>query len=178
MKILMMAGVVLACSAAGFGWAKLVGCPSGGCPLTATPWRGAAVGAFMGVVLALGMVGRAGGGATSAPVPGEEAILHVTGEAEFAALLVPGGKAVLVDFYADWCGPCRQFGPELAKFADRHRADVAVVKVNVDQSQELARKYEVSSIPAILLFRNGKLVKQAVGGMSTDALEAWVAEKT
>ncbi|MFA5205235.1 MAG: thioredoxin [Lentisphaeria bacterium] len=173
MKILTMAGVILVCGAVGFGWAKLVGCPSGGCPLTATPWRGAVVGLVLGSLLAISLL-RRGDTTPAMAVLGEDAIVQVADQAGFATLL-DAGKPVLVDFYADWCGPCRRFGPAVATVADRHRADLTVAKVNVDSCSELARKYGVSSIPAIFLFRNGKPVKQVVGAMSVDELEAWTA---
>jgi thioredoxin len=173
MKILMAAGVVAACAAAGFGWAKLAGCPDGGCPLTATPWRGAFFGGLMGLFVVFSMWSR-GSSSPSAPVPGDDAILHVTTQAEFDALMTKAGdKMVVVDFYADWCGPCRRLAPELAAFADWHRASVMVVKVNVDQTGELAGRYEVSSIPALLLFHEGKLVRRTLGGMSANQLNSW-----
>lgn len=175
MKTLMMLGMVAAGGLAGFGWAKLVGCPDGGCPLTATPWRGAVWGLVMGAVFALSMLpSGCAARVDESTLPGNDAIVHVKTTAEFDALLAGGGTPVLVDFYADWCGPCRMFAPELAKFADTHRGAVTVVKVNVDDHPELARRYDVTGIPAVLLFQHNKLVRQTSGAMTAAAVEAWV----
>lgn len=69
---------------------------------------------------------------------------------------------VVVDFYADWCGPCKRVAPLLDRFA-RERTDVRVVKVNIDHEKELARKYRVRSIPTVMLFESGDLVAQHTG---------------
>lgn len=176
MRILLFVGIVLLGGLAGFGWAKLVGCPDGGCPLTATPWRGAAFGLIFGVLAGFSIL-RPTGTTMVAAVAESTAILHPKDAAEFAALVAPGsGKTVLVDFYADWCGPCRQFAPAVAAFAEAHRDVVTVAKINVDAHQDLARNYGITSIPALCLFRDGKLVKQSVGAMSAEDLAAWVNE--
>lgn len=176
MKILMIVGIVLAGGAIGFGWAKLVGCADGACPLTATPWRGLAFGLLFGLVIALNAVPWSGAASVNrAPSPGTDAIVHPASATAFADLVRAGtGKTVLVDFYADWCGPCRRFGPELAKFADAHRDTVTVVKINVDNHPDIASKYDVTSIPAVCLFRDGKLARQTVGAMSSEEVAAWV----
>ena len=168
MRILLFVGIVLLGGLAGFGWAKLVGCPDGGCPLTATPRRGAVFGLFFGLLAALSVISRAGA-AADAGTAESTAILHPKDAAEFAALVgAENGRPVLVDFYADWCGPCRQLAPTVAAFAEAHRDAVGVVKVNVDTHQDLAQKYGITSIPALCLFRAGKLVKQSVGAMSSE----------
>ena len=79
---------------------------------------------------------------------------------------------VLVDFYADWCGPCKMLAPELEK-AD---SDLSVVKVNVDEFEELAREYGVMSIPTLILFENGKPVKQTVGFMDKKKIESFIGK--
>lgn len=68
-------------------------------------------------------------------------------------------ERVLVDFYADWCGPCKMLGPVLSKVSD----SIKVLKVNVDSNQDLAREYGVMSIPCVVLFEDGKEVKRSVG---------------
>lgn len=77
---------------------------------------------------------------------------------------------VLVDFWAPWCGPCKMFAPTLAKFAEASEGKVLVGKVNVDDEQDLAMKYNVASIPTILVFKNGEVVNKKVGGLSLEAL--------
>lgn len=68
----------------------------------------------------------------------------------------------LVDFYADWCGPCKMVAPVIQEIAEE-RQDIAVGKINVDESYELAAKYNVSSIPTIILFNNGEEINRIVG---------------
>ncbi len=79
-------------------------------------------------------------------------------------------ETVLVDFWAPWCGPCRMQAPILEKFAEENPA-IKVVKVNVDDNQELAMEHNISSIPSLLVFKNGEAVDFAVGLQSKSALE-------
>ena len=82
-------------------------------------------------------------------------------------------ETVLVDFWAPWCGPCRMQAPILEKFAEENPG-IKVVKVNVDDNQELAMEYNISSIPSLLVFKNGEAVNFAVGLQSKNALEELV----
>lgn len=176
MKVLVFAAMILGGGLLGFGWAKLVGCPTGGCPLTATPWRGTLFGMVMGGLMAMSSMTSKPAASSAPKLPGEEAIVHIESNEQFRALIAPGtGKTVLVDFYADWCGPCRHFGEILAEFAPKHKDAITVVKVNVDKLTDLDREYKIEVIPTVILFRDGKMEKQSVGGMDLEALEAWVA---
>ena len=83
--------------------------------------------------------------------------------------IIKGDKPVMVDFFADWCGPCRMVAPTIEALASE-RDDAEIVKVNVDKSPELAVRFGVSSIPTILVFRDGKLLSRAVGVRSKDEL--------
>jgi thioredoxin 1 len=89
--------------------------------------------------------------------------------------IISSNAKVLVDFYADWCGPCKMVGPLVAQIADEHD-DVAVVKVNVDAEMELAEKFGVASIPTIILFKDGKEAKKNIGAMSKAQLEEFISE--
>ena len=78
---------------------------------------------------------------------------------------------ILVDFWAPWCGPCRMIAPTLEEFAKKHGDRIKVGKVNVDEEEELAYKFNINSIPCLILFKDGKPTKQKVGYMDMKSLE-------
>ena len=94
---------------------------------------------------------------------------------EFKEEVLNSDKKVLVDFYADWCGPCQMMGPVLEEIAEEVKDTAKIVKVNVDDSADLAMEYEVMSIPTMLIFENGNIVKTFIGVTSrseiTEALK-------
>lgn len=92
---------------------------------------------------------------------------------QFQKEVLEAPETVLVDFWAPWCGPCRMQAPVLEAFAAEN-ASVKVVKVNVDDNSDLAEKYNIMSIPSLLVFKNGTVVKQAVGLQSKGNLEELV----
>lgn len=79
---------------------------------------------------------------------------------------------VLVDFWAEWCGPCRMMLPVIKELAVSYAGKAKIGKVNVDQAPELAARFSIQSIPSLLLFKDGKLVKQLIGAQSADKLKA------
>ena len=83
---------------------------------------------------------------------------------------------VLVDFWAVWCGPCKMVAPAVARLAENHEGKLKVGKVNVDEQGDLAQKYNISSIPTLLVFKDGKVVNQRIGAVSLAVLESFVGE--
>ena len=97
-------------------------------------------------------------------------VIRVTSE-NFEEEVLKCEKTVLVDFYADWCGPCKMMAPVIEDVASE-KEDIKVVKINVDDAQDLAMKYQVMSIPTIVIIKNGQEVKRNVGVVSkADLLE-------
>lgn len=89
----------------------------------------------------------------------------------FASEVLNSNKPVLLDFYADWCGPCRMVGPIVSEIANE-RNNVKVGKINVDEQPELAAQFQVMSIPMLAVIKNGKLENQVVGYRSKEQIEA------
>jgi len=80
-------------------------------------------------------------------------------------------KLVLVDFYATWCGPCKMLAPVISEIAEEYKDKLEVYKVNIDENQELALKYDIMSIPTLKFFKNGEVVNTSVGFCSKSELE-------
>ena len=99
-------------------------------------------------------------------------IAHADTPASFETEVLQSTVPVVVDFWAEWCGPCRMVGPELEKLADSYDGAIKVVKVDVDANQEVARRYGIQGIPTIALFRDGEAVSASVGAKPRAAIEA------
>ena len=78
---------------------------------------------------------------------------------------------VLVDFFANWCGPCKMLSPVLSQVAEEYKDEVKVCKINIDEEIKLAQQYQIASIPALLVFKDGKVVNQSVGFVPKKAIE-------
>ena len=87
---------------------------------------------------------------------------------------VEDGTPILVDFWAEWCGPCRMVAPVLEELADEMSDSVRIGKVNVDNNQQLAIKFQVQSIPTFLLFKNGEVVDRMMGAMPKAAFQKFI----
>ena len=94
-------------------------------------------------------------------------IIHLEKESDFDNLIQGN---VLVDFYANWCGPCKMLGPILEEVSDL----IQIVKVDVDNFEEISKKYRVMSIPTIVLFKNGEEIKRNVGFIDKNTLEKFI----
>lgn len=94
--------------------------------------------------------------------------------ADFEQKVLKCEKPVLVDFYADWCGPCKMMAPIIAEFAQKYADKVDVYKLNIDKSFEIAAKYNVMSIPTLILFKNGEPAQKSVGLIGLDDVEKLV----
>jgi thioredoxin 1 len=97
-------------------------------------------------------------------------------ETGFAELVAPGGGVALVDFWAEWCGPCRMMAPAVEELAESYEGRAAVRKLDVDAYGALAANYGVMNIPTLLLFKDGQEVKRFVGVQSKAALQAALDE--
>lgn len=98
------------------------------------------------------------------------AALKIT-KANFQTEVLNAKGTVLVDFWADWCGPCKMIGPIIDEIAEE-RTDIKVGKVNVDEEPELASQFKVMSIPALLVFKDGKMTTQSLGAKPKNAILA------
>ena len=98
------------------------------------------------------------------------------GEGNFESEVVQSSEPVVVDFWAEWCQPCKMLSPVLDRVASRYAGRLKVVKCNVDENQDIAAKYAIYSIPNLLFFKDGQIVNQAVGYMGEAELASKVEE--
>jgi thioredoxin 1 len=99
-------------------------------------------------------------------------------DATFETEVLKASEPVVVDFWAEWCGPCRMIAPALEEIAGAMDGKVKVVKLNVDENPATASKYEIMSIPTLMIFKNGQLASRQVGAAPKQKLEQWISAST
>tara|TARA_Y100001978_G_C23418001_1_gene302382 strand:- start:147 stop:470 length:324 start_codon:yes stop_codon:yes gene_type:complete len=99
-------------------------------------------------------------------------------ENDFEDEVLKSNLPVIVDFWAEWCGPCKMLTPILEELSDEMKNEINVVKVNLDENQDLAMKYSIRSIPTLLLFKEGNLVDTKVGLLPKSEIVTWFKSKT
>jgi thioredoxin 1 len=95
-------------------------------------------------------------------------------DSSFAADVLGSDKPVLVDFWAEWCGPCKMIGPSLEEISDELGDKVSIVKINIDDNPEAPSKYGVRGIPTMILFKGGEKVAEKVGAAPKGQLKSWL----
>jgi thioredoxin 1 len=103
-------------------------------------------------------------------------VAHDVTDATFADEVLNSEDTIMVDFWAEWCGPCRAVSPILDAIAAENPDKIKIVKLNVDDNPQMAMKYQITSIPAMKVFRGGEVVKTVIGAKPKPALEADLAE--
>jgi thioredoxin 1 len=96
-------------------------------------------------------------------------------DASFQADVLDATKPVLVDFWAEWCGPCRMIAPALEEIAEQLGEKVKIVKLNVDENPNTAAKYGIMSIPTLMMFKNGEIASRQVGAQPKQKLAQWIS---
>ena len=97
-------------------------------------------------------------------------------DASFDADVLKAGKPVLVDFWAEWCGPCRAIAPALEDIAGDLKEKLTVAKINIDENPGTPSKYNVRGIPTLILFKNGQVAAMKVGALPKNKLQEWVEQ--
>ena len=95
-------------------------------------------------------------------------------DASFQSDVLDSKKPVLVDFWAEWCGPCRMIAPALEEIAGTLNGKVKIVKLNVDENPQTAAKYGIQSIPTLMIFKNGQMASRQIGAAPKQKLEQWI----
>ena len=102
-----------------------------------------------------------------------EAIKHIS-DASFETDVLKSGTPVLVDYWAEWCGPCKAIAPILEEVARDYGARIQIAKMNVDENRDVPAKYGIRGIPTLMLFKNGELAATKVGALSKSQLNAFL----
>ena len=99
---------------------------------------------------------------------------HTITDSNFDEKINNSQLPILVDFWAEWCGPCKQIGPILEEIGEAKKDKLKIFKLNVDENPEISQKYNVRGIPTLMLFKEGKLIDTKVGSLPKSALNDWI----
>jgi thioredoxin 1 len=91
---------------------------------------------------------------------------------ETFSTIIKGEKPVLVDFFAEWCGPCKMMAPELKRFAETNKEKIRVIKIDIDKNRQSANEFSIQGVPTLILFKEGKVLWRQSGAMTASQLEA------
>lgn len=100
--------------------------------------------------------------------------MEVVNDENFEQVVLKSEKPVLVDFFATWCGPCRQMLPIVTELSEEMNKEIKIVKLDVDEAGKTAEKYEIQSIPTMILFKNGQVVSTRNGASTKSELQDWI----
>ena len=97
-----------------------------------------------------------------------------TTDSEFSAHVLQSDTPVLVDFWAEWCGPCKAIGPALEEISEARGDAISIVKLNIDENPMTPQQYNVRGIPTLLIFKGGEVIAEKVGALPKSQLESWI----
>ena len=99
-----------------------------------------------------------------------------TNEQNFKIDVLDSKQPVLVDFWAEWCGPCKAIAPSLEELSEEMASKLKIVKINVDENPSISQTYSIRSIPALMIFKDGEKISEKMGALPKTALQSWVNE--
>ena len=99
-----------------------------------------------------------------------------TNDQNFKIDVLDSKQPVLVDFWAEWCGPCKALAPSLEELSEEMASKLKIVKINVDENPSISQTYSIRSIPALMIFKDGEKISEKMGALPKSALQSWVNE--
>jgi len=99
-----------------------------------------------------------------------------TNDQNFKIDVLDSKQPVLVDFWAEWCGPCKAIAPSLEELSEEMASELKIVKINIDENPSISQTYSIRSIPALMIFKDGEKISEKMGALPKSALQSWVNE--